>query len=61
MTVADLITELRKYPPHKPVRVRIDTFVVDTEIGEQVVVGPRNAIDVDVVIYEGNHVSIEGQ
>jgi hypothetical protein len=59
VSIADLIAELQKYPPHKEVRVRIDSFVVDTEVGETVVVGPAYAVAADAVIYEGSHVSIE--
>lgn len=59
MTVADLIAELQKYPPHKPVRVRIDSFVSDTEVGEVIVLGPEWAIEAIAVVYEGSHVSIE--
>jgi hypothetical protein len=43
MTVSDLIAELQKHPPHKPVRVVMD----------------HSERDVDVVRYEGSHVAIE--
>jgi hypothetical protein len=58
VTVAEIIAELQRHPPYKPVRIMFDSFIVETEVGEKVVMGPQHAIDVDVVTYEGSHVEI---
>ena len=61
MTTAELIAELQKYPPHKTVRVNIDSFEAEDEAGSHWIPGPSAAIDIDCVVYEGSHVTIEAQ
>lgn len=58
MTVGELIAELKTHPPQKRVCVRVERYVVDTEIGEQAA-GPTPAVDADSVVYEGAYVTIQ--
>jgi len=59
MNVGDVIAELQKYQLHKEVRVRIDSLMVDTEIGEEEIAGPGYDVPAVAVVYEGSHVAIE--
>lgn len=64
MSVADLIEELKKYPPHIPVKVLLSSVITGPESGGepvQINLGPEEALEAGAVIFEGNHVLIESR
>jgi hypothetical protein len=64
VSVADLIEELKKYPPYIPVKVLTSHVITGPESGGEAVeidLGPEDALEADVVIFEGSHVLIESK
>ena len=63
MTVGDLIEELGKHPRWAPVRVLTSHCWAGVPEGEPtpIELSPEDALEADVVIFEGNHVLIESK
>lgn len=63
MTVTELIEELKRLPPHLPVRVMPESITLRDEHGEgDVPLWPAlDATEVDFVRYEGSYVLVQGK
>ena len=61
MTVADLIEELQRHPPGKPVRVATRTCYIHDELGgAEVPLTAEEALEADEVRNEGGFVLVWG-
>lgn len=63
MTVTDLIEELKRIPPHLPVRVMPESITLCDENGESEITleASCDATEVDFVRYEGSYVLVQGK